>query len=94
MIADFDEDRTVIVSEDDPAFDLDLAITPEPARRESGPIVLLLRSTDHARRAMRRSALRYAAKILRRLGYLGAALALEIYVRSELEGAPAPLPTF
>lgn len=86
MIADFDEDRTVIVSEDDPAFDLDLAITPEPARRESGPIVLLLRS-------MRRSALRYAAKILRRLGYLGAALALEIYVRSELEGAPSPLPT-
>lgn len=89
-----EEDQTTIVNPDDPGFDLELAITPPPARRESGPILLMLRSTDHARRAMRRSALRYAAKILRRLGYLGAALALEIYVRSELDGTPSPLPTF
>jgi len=91
---DSTEDQTTIVNPDDAGFDLDLAITPPPSRLDSGPIMLLLRSTDHARRAMRRSALRYAARILRRMGYLGAALALEIYVRSELEGVPALLPDF
>jgi len=87
-----DDDQTTIVDPEDLLFDpprreipVWSADDPAPARGDSGPIILMLRSTDHARRALRRCALRYAARILRRLGYIGAALALEIHVWSELE---------
>lgn len=88
-----EDDHTTIVDPDDfvfdpppreiPAWSSDDPPDPDPG--DSGPIMLMLRSTDHARRALRRCALRYAAKILRQLGYVGAALALEIHVWSEPE---------
>lgn len=47
------------------------------ALEESGDAVLRLRSNDQARAAWRRVSLQYAAAQLRRLGYTGAAKALE-----------------
>ncbi len=79
---DLDDADTVVVSPD--TFN-----QPTPA-----DTVLRLRSTDQARRAMRRSALRYAAKLLRRFGYDGASLRLEIHIEALMQGAPDALPEF
>jgi hypothetical protein len=45
-----------------------------------GDVILRLSGVEQARRAMRRSALTYAARVLRQLDYPGAALALELEV--------------
>lgn len=41
-----------------------------------GQVVLRLRSTDDARRSVRRAAVRYCRRVLERLGYTGASYAL------------------
>lgn len=56
----------------------------------NGDIVMRLRSIDQARRAWRRAALRYAARTLHELGYVGAARALETVA----SGVPDARPDF
>lgn len=46
------------------------------------PEILELPWNPFARRILRRGALRHAANVLRRLGYLGAALALELEIEA------------
>lgn len=46
----------------------------------NGDLILRLSSFDAARRAWKRAALRYATRILRELGYDGAAKALDLEV--------------
>lgn len=68
-----------------PLFDLD---------NLENRIVMVLRSTDVAKTALRVGGLRYAAAVLRRLGYSGAAHALDHEVHRMKGADPVPVSPF